>query len=199
LHVVLIKRIFGGTSDSILSQIRRAFTDDVVIDPIQLNCSEFPIEKITENTKREMGISDEFISEILSIQKDDIYAFSILALLYPNLDYKNNNFHKDHLHPEAAFKSLSNENQLNFDWKTYNSILNLQMLDANENMSKNGKDLLSWVKSQTVNRDLSKFLEDRLIPNEIDSPDNGLRLEDFINFVNKRKLILANQLKVLLT
>ena len=24
------------------------------------------------------------------------YAFSILSILYPNLDYKNNNFHKDH-------------------------------------------------------------------------------------------------------
>jgi uncharacterized protein with ParB-like and HNH nuclease domain len=199
LHVVLIKRIFGGTSDSVLSQIRRAFTDDVVKDPIQLNYSEFPIEKITENTKREMGISDEFISEILSIQKDDIYAFSILALLYPNLDYKNNNFHKDHLHPETAFKSLSKENQVNFDWKIYNSILNLQMLDANENMSKNGKDLLNWVKSQTLNRDLNKFLEDRLIPNEINCPDNGLRLGDFPVFIQKRKLILENHLKMLLT
>ena len=73
------------------------------------------------------------------------------------------------------------------------------MLDANENMSKNGKDLLSWVKSQTLNRDLSKFLEDRLIPNEINSPDNGLSLEEFPNFIQKRKLILANQIRVLLT
>ena len=90
-------------------------------------------------------------------------------------------------------------NQIKFDWKTYNSILNLQMLDANENMSKNGKDLLSWVMSQSLNRDLNKFLEDRLIPNEINSPDNGLRLEDFPIFIQKRKLILANHIRMLLT
>ena len=199
LHVVLIKRIFGGTSDSILSQIRRAFTEDVVTNPLQLDCNEFPIGKITENTKREMGVSDEFISEILMIQKDDIYAFSILALLYPNLDYKNNNFHKDHLHPETAFKSMDKETQVKFDWKTYNSILNLQMLDAHENMSKNGKDLSSWVKSQTVSRDLNNFLDDRLIPNEIDKPDNGLRLEEFPNFIQKRKVILSNKIRMLLS
>jgi hypothetical protein len=146
-----------------------------------------------------MGVSDEFISEILMIQKDDIYAFSILALLYPNLDYKNNNFHKDHLHPETAFKSMDKETQVKFDWKTYNSILNLQMLDANENMSKNGKDLSSWVKSQTVSRDLNNFLDDRLIPNEIDKPDNGLRLEEFPNFIQKRKVILSNKIRMLLS
>ena len=27
-----------------------------------------------------------------------------MALLAPNLDYKNGDFNKDHLHPESAFK-----------------------------------------------------------------------------------------------
>ena len=199
LHIALIKRIFGGTSDGVLSQIRRAFTDDVAINPLQFECNEFPLERITANTKREMGISDEFIDEILSIQKDDIYTFSILALLYPNLDYKNNNFHKDHLHPEIAFKSLDKETQEKYDWKAYNSILNLQMLDANENMSKNDQDLITWVKEQTKGRDLNKFLEDRLIPIQSDKPDNGLRLEDFPSFIQKRRSILSNRLKIILT
>ena len=198
LHVVLIKRIFGGTSDSVLSQIRRAFTEDVGSNPLQFECIKFPIEKITENTKREMGITDEFIDEILAIQKDEVYAFSILALLYPNLDYKNNNFHKDHLHPETAFKSLDKETQEKFEWKTYNSILNLQMLDANENMSKQGVDLLDWVRGQTINGDLNKFLDDHLIPNQPDKSDNGLLLVDFPTFIQNRKIILANKLKMLL-
>jgi len=198
LHVVLIKRIFGGTSDSVLSQIRRAFTENVGSTPLQFECNKFPIEKITENTKREMGITDEFIDEILAIQKDEVYAFSILALLYPNLDYKNNNFHKDHLHPETAFKSLDRDTQEKFEWKTYNSILNLQMLDANENMSKQGADLLDWVRRQSTNGDLNKFLDDHLIPNQPDKSDNGLQLIDFPNFIQSRKLILTNKLKMLL-
>jgi hypothetical protein len=94
---------------------------------------------------------------------------------------------------------MDKEIQEKFDWKTYNSILNLQMLDADENMSKNGEDLLSWVKGQTKNRDLNKFLDDHLIPNQSDKPDNGLRLEDFPSFVQNRKVILAGRLKALLT
>lgn len=181
-----------------MSQIRRAFTEDVGSNPLQFEYIKFPIEKVTENTKREMGITDEFIDEILAIQKDEVYAFSILALLYPNLDYKNNNFHKDHLHPETAFKSLDKETQEKFEWKTYNSILNLQMLDANENMSKQGVDLLGWVRVQTTNGDLNKFLDDHLIPNQPDKSDNGLLLVDFPTFIQNRKIILTNKLKMLL-
>ena len=195
LHVVLIKRVFGGTSDSTLSQIRRAFTDDVATNPLQVANDQFPVEKIAENIRREMIISDEFIDEILSTQKDDIYAFSILALLYPNLDYRNNNFHKDHLHPEIAFHSLSDAEKDSFNWATYNSILNLQMLDANENMSKNGVDLYTWVEEQTKDVNLEQFLKNHLIPIQPDQPDYGLRLENFRKFIEARRVILSEQLR----
>ncbi len=192
LHVTLIKRIFGGTSDSVLSQIRKAFTNDVSKVAIEFDTPAFPISSINENTKRDMGITDEFITDILLTQKDDIYAFSILALLYPNLDYKNNNFHKDHMHPANRFGDISSADNEKYGWTTYNSILNLQMLDANENMSKQDGELLSWVNSQVKNQDRISFLKGHLIP------DVSFKVDDFGAFIEARRVILIDQLKQVL-
>lgn len=193
LHVALIKRIFGGTSDSVLSQIRKAFTNDVAKTAIEFDSPVFPVNSINENTKRDTGITDEFIADILLTQKDDMYAFSILALLYPNLDYKNNNFHKDHMHPENTFSDISAEDYEKYGWETYNSIANLQMLDANENMSKQHTDLLSWVDAQTKNQDRPTFLKNHLIPG------TSLGIVDFGEFIEARKLILTDKLKQILS
>lgn len=193
LHVALIKRIFGGTSDSVLSQIRKAFTNDVAKTAIEFDSPVFPVNSINENTKRDTGITDEFIADILLTQKDDMYAFSILALLYPNLDYKNNNFHKDHMHPENTFSDISAEDYEKYGWETYNSIANLQMLDANENMSKQHADLLSWVDAQTKNQDRPTFLKNHLIPG------TSLGIVDFGEFIEARKLILTDKLKQILS
>ena len=44
-------------------------------------------------------------SIIYYIQHINRYAFPILALLYPHLDYKNNDFNKDHIFPVSHFSS----------------------------------------------------------------------------------------------
>ena len=192
LHVALIKRIFGGTSDSVLSQIRKGFTNDVATTAIEFDISAFPVANINKNITRDTGISDEFIADILLTQKDDMYAFSILALLYPDLDYMNNNFHKDHMHPENKFADISSVDNEKYGWVTYNSILNLQMLDANENMSKQAVDLSTWVDSQTVNQDRSVFLKNHLIP------DVSLDISDFGLFIEARKNDLTDRLRAIL-
>ncbi|MCR4313534.1 MAG: DUF262 domain-containing protein [Candidatus Roizmanbacteria bacterium] len=193
LHVSLLKRIFGGQSDNTLTQIRRAFTGNVTELPVKDELQYFPAEDINSNIKRDTSIGDEFIEELLKTQKDDQYAFSILALLYPNLDYKNNNFHKDHLHPAAKYDKLSDSNTCKQEWITYNSVLNLQMLDANENMSKQDIDLEDWVELQTQSQDRAKFLKNHLIPNI------NLKLTEFENFVEKRKELLMKKLRTILS
>ncbi|PZO38676.1 MAG: DUF262 domain-containing protein [Pseudanabaena frigida] len=193
LHVVLIKRVFSGTSDSILSQIRNAFTSDISTEAIEFSTLKFPIDSININIKN-IGITDEFIEDILLTQIDNAYAFSILALLYPNLDYKNNDFHKDHLHPASKYNELEQDLQQKYGWNTYNSLKNLQMLDANENMSKNKKDLAPWVKKETDEnrKDRISFLASHLIP------DVSLELSNFDEFITKRSEILKEKLKTLL-
>lgn len=161
---------------------------------------EFPFEKILNNIKKDTSISDEFIDTILSTQKDDKYTFSILSLLYPNLDYKNNNFHKDHLHPISKFSkdeidklNLSEEikNEY-FQPSIYNGIYNLQMLDANENMSKNDLPLKEWIDNNTNPSNRKQFLDNHLIP------DVDLTIDNFKEFIDCRKVDLKNIFKNIL-
>lgn len=193
LHTVLIKKVFGGTSDSVLSQIRSAFTSKISLTPMEYDDEIFPVNRINSALKRDVGITKEFLDDLLLTQMEDVYAFSILALLYPNLDYKNNNFHKDHLHPSHRFDELSDTDKSIYGWEVYNSILNLQMLDANENMSKQDCDLDTWVTTQTANQDRGAFLSNHLIP------DSNLELIHFAEFIELRKVMLNDRLKALLS
>jgi uncharacterized protein with ParB-like and HNH nuclease domain len=192
LHIVLIKKIFGGQADSVLTQIRKAFTSDIKKLKIKPEISEFPINEINKNIKKDTTVGDEFIEDLLYSQKDDQYTFSTLSVLYPNLDYKNNDFHKDHIHPAASYDNLTDDLKEKYEWWTYNSIYNLQMLDANENMSKNDKSLKEWVDAQTKNIDKDKFLENHLIP------DVDLELDNFEEYFEKRKELLIKELKKVL-
>lgn len=201
LHIVLIKRVFGSSADTLLSQIRNAFTDDFNKYKINENLDIFPSELISKKIKKDTSISDDFIEELLCTQKDNKYAFSILSLLYPNLDYKNNDFHKDHLHPISKFKK-KNITKLNVnedikeeyyrDIDFNNGLYNLQMLDANENMSKNDLNLKEWVEIETKNRDKKQFLDNHLIP------DVDLSFENFQEFIDKREVILIEKLRTVL-
>lgn len=192
LHIVLIKRIFGGNSDSVLSQMRRIFTDNVADIKIKDEITFFPIDTIFSHVRKNMSVDDDFIEDILSTQMENKYTFSILSLLYPDLDYKNNNFHKDHIHPISSFKLLSDLNKEKYGWDTYNSICNLQMLDANENMSKNDLGLQLWVKKETNIKNRELFLNMQLIP------DVDLSLENFDEYINERKNTLVNRIKIIL-
>lgn len=190
LHTVLIKRAFGGTSDSVLSQIRRTFTENVVKKPLKNDIVSFPTE--FKYITKDLSVGEEFIEDLLGTPMENQYAFSILSLLYPNLDYKNNNFHKDHLHPEFQYDDLNDEDKDNLGWEVYNSIYNLQMLDANENMSKNNKTLKEWVKSQTKLSTKADFLNNHLIP------DVDLDISNFEEFYEKRKTLLIDKMSKIL-
>jgi len=201
LHIVLLKRIFGSSSDTILSQARNAFTDSFEAKKIEPTILAFPVDSISKKIKRETSISDDFIKDLLCTQKDDKYAFSILSLLYPNLDYKNNNFHKDHLHPDSYFKKKklekkeienNEDNSYYYTSRIYNGIYNLQMLDANENMSKSNIKLNDWINQETKNKDKKQFLETHLIP------DVNFSFKNFTEFIDKREKILMEKLKKIL-
>jgi len=198
LHIMLIKRVFGGQSDGTLSKIRQAFTEDISQLKIDCNISSFPDEKINSKIKRDISIGEEFIEDILKTQKDDRYAFSILALLSPQLDYENNDFHKDHLHPISDFRDDKKLTGLNIDTderdfftnpEWYNSIINLQMLSSNENTSKQNKPLKAWYEDEVKSKAADLLRERCCIPE-----DMSLELKDFSKFAVARKQMLTDKL-----
>ncbi len=190
LFAMLVRQVFGGSSDNVLTQARSTFTSQSSMQKkiyFSTELSEFPAKKITENIRKVSNIDDDFIEELLKTQKDNRYAFSILSLLYPQLNYNNGEFHKDHLHPTAKYTE-------NLDWSIYNSILNLQLIDDSDNTSKQDKDLEDWVEHRRAEFRYTReeFLTKQLIPNV------DLGLNNFDDFIEARKRMLIEKLKELL-
>lgn len=174
----LIFRSFGASGDSKLQMSHKAFTDDLTKEFIHPAIVQFPSESISNAIKQQTVVTDEFIdNHILTIHKDNSYAFAVLSLLYSNLDYRNI-FHKDHIHPYALCEKAG------LEWDTFDTILNLQMLDANENMSKNAKPLAEWIDEVTTEENRSTFLASHLIP------DTDLAIEKFDAFIEERRKLL---------
>lgn len=203
LHVVLIKRIFGGHADTILSKIRTVFSKTFSKTKLEDVSPEFPhqaIAKSLRGTEKGIEFDDEYIDNLLLTQKDDPLCFSILAVFYPNLDYRNGDFHKDHVFAETYFsekrlKELGiREDQMEFylNPQNYNSVLNLQLLDAVENKSKKDADLKSWVEKESKAKRLTvqAFCARHVLP-EI------FHISEFEAFISNRRGMLTEILKAL--
>lgn len=196
---VLILKPLGASSDTVLTNMRKAFTKEFKQNSnkyFDSNVDKFPLENIEKEAKYKQNIDDEFLeNEIMWRRKDSAEVFAILSFLYPNLDYKNNNFHKDHLHPESAYKQYEKsgkEKQKDYlSFELYDALPNLQMLDANENMAKQDKILKDWVDKNCGN-DRKGFLQKHLIP------DIDLSLDNFDEFYEARKKLLIEKLKEIL-
>lgn len=184
----ILRKTFGGQSDSTLQQTRKYFTEDIAKSFIDADIV-FDGDAINKKIKNLASIDDSFFEELFSVQKDNLYAFPILSLLYPHLDYKNNDFHKDHIHAENLYQFLPEDLKQKYPFKVYNSILNLQMLDKNENESKGQKALEEWVSLQCPHPDSREgFLRTHLIPNV------NLSLSNFEEFIEKRKELIKKKI-----
>ncbi len=188
LCISLLKGVFGGQSDTVLTGIRKVIKNN-------LNTNDFPFSKIkaefANNDAKSLSLSDEVIEDILKTQKDAPNCYAILALLYSHLQYDTVSYHKDHLHPASRFEKLKEgdfaDPALYLFYKNpenWNSILNLQLLSSATNESKNDEDLKDWVKNKNID------LVSHLIPS-----DTSLDFKDFQVFISKRKALLKQQIK----
>jgi hypothetical protein len=205
LHAVLLKGIFGASADTTLAAIRRAFVgDDFGAPYIRGDITNFPaaaIAAILQSQGKDPSISAEFIDALLDTRYEDKQAFSILALLAPHLDYRNGDFHKDHLHPASQFRTKGQlkkhgvvDGDLDFyrDERNWNSILNLRHLDSSENKSKQDKPLVDWVDAEAVRQHvpLAKFCVDRDLPED----RGALQFSRFHQFIEARRAVLHARL-----
>jgi hypothetical protein len=180
----LVKGSFGGSSDTTLKKVR-----DVVISS---NATQnFPFQELNDSLLQEPKFSDIEIENILKVQYKTKYSFLILSLLYPDRDWKDNQYHEDHIFPKTDFtesklKKRNYKKDVIAEYLLYyNSILNLELLTPSENLSKNATPFESWI----TTRD-NKFKKRHSIPELTD-----YSLDNFIEFVNKRKEIIKDKLK----
>lgn len=190
LCISLLKGVFGGQSDSVLTGIRKVLKSN-------FKKQIFPFEQIkaefASNDAKSLTLSDEVIDDILKTQKDAPNSYAILALLYSHLRYDSIAYYKDHLHPAAKFCKLKESDfssKEDYDFyrnaEHWNSILNLQLLDGSTNESKNDEDLSEWVKNKNID------LKSHLIPEGV-----SLDFKDFRIFIEKRKELLATTIKAI--
>lgn len=193
LILSLVKRAFSGQPDNVLRPIRKIILD---------NHENFPTELIIDKfkgTTKSLLFSADDIENLTHYKYGQGFTFSILTLLYPQLDYSNQ-FHIDHIFPKSLFtkaklrkRGISEENiELFYDW--FNYVGNLQLMGAIPNIEKKDTEFKTWLnKIYPEQRKQDQFKTTHYIPNA------DLDFGNFIEFFEEReKLITAELSKILL-
>lgn len=158
----------------------------------ELNDGEFPLQSIIDKAKshptKNYNFDSEFIDELFELTYGGD-VFFVLSLFYPDLDYYNQNFHVDHLHPQTLIKQKNSEygDLLSRVSNNWNKLGNLQLLNSELNTAKNDKLLKTWAEENDISR------QKLFISNE-----TSLEFSDFEAFYNERVKCMKEKLKTLL-
>ncbi|MDY0361423.1 MAG: DUF262 domain-containing protein [Desulforegulaceae bacterium] len=192
LVMVLLKRTFSGQPDNVLRPMREI---------INSSDSGFPLNEIINKLRggtKAVSFDDDEIENLLYYQYAQVYTYSVLAFIYPTLDFRNK-FHQDHIFPKKIFtkKRLEklgiSEKDIEFYLGNYNYLANLQLLEGVPNQEKSGKDFDAWIKEKYPNEiDRKAYMERHYIP------DIDLTLGNFRQFIEERKKLLVAAFKKLL-
>ncbi len=190
---VLLKGTFGGQPDSIYPVMRKLIND---------NLGQFPLKEIIEHYKgsrKTISFTEDEIENLLAMQYGKAQTYCALSLLYPSLNY-NFKYHQDHIHPKSFFtksklkKMGISEDQIDQYIENFNSLANLQLLQANQNIEKSDKYFDDWLK-QTFGNVAEQ--ESFLMQNHIKIKES-LAFNDFLNFIANRRSALKNEFRNIL-
>ncbi len=192
LVMVLLKRTFSGQPDNVLRPIREV-----------INNSEngFPFDEIILKLKggtKAISFNMDEIENLLYYQYAQAYTYSVLAFIYPSLDFRNK-FHQDHIFPKKLFteKRLKKRgidgDDIEFYLNNYNYLANIQLLEGVPNQEKSGIDFDIWIKKKYPNKDDRKaYMERNYIP------DIDLSFDNFKEFIIEREKLIVSAFEKLL-
>jgi hypothetical protein len=189
-YMALLKGVFGGQADTILSSMR-----DVLDE--HLSEALFPLPAIIERyraTNKDLRFDEETLDKLLEIQHGEGRCRALLHLLFPEMNVTEI-FHIDHLHPQSAFSKkalkmhsfLAEHNELHTfysDQVHWNAIPNLHLLNHSQNLSKNDRPLKDWLEDQNVHLSARDLLVE----------DVDLEFESFKAFYAARREALKQRL-----
>ena len=193
LKCSLLKRSFSGQPDNVLNPITKV---------IQENTDAFPIDQIVERfkgTNKSLKFTEEDLESLLTYKYNEAYSFSVLSLLYPTLDYRNQ-FHKDHIHPKSFFKKSELRKKGIPDWQherfieNVDYIGNLQLMEGLPNEEKNNTDFKEWLENTYPNiNERKEVMRNNYIPENID-----FSFRNFPMFIEERNKLILNALRKIL-
>ncbi len=135
-----ITNYFTPSTDTKLNNIANSMKDVQAFESFNHNLAKHqtcPL-KITNDSIEEMMCSSSHAR-----------VFPILQILYPNLKYKTNTFHIDHIYPKSKFKKKNKKLNKDF-YECGNHLYNLQLLEGQENSTKKDKDPEVWLKEENI-------------------------------------------------
>lgn len=189
-YMVLLKGVFGGQADSILSSMRSVLNENIYNENFPLG----PIVDHYKATNKDLRFDIEYIESLLDTQYGEGQCRALLHLLFPEMNVTEV-FHIDHLHPKSAFKKpqlkklvflQNNEDLMTFysDPKHWNSIANLHLLNDSQNQSKQDRALQDWIEDDSI----------YLTRKDLFVNDIGLEFDNFREFYYKRRNALKKRL-----
>ncbi|WP_187923968.1 DUF262 domain-containing protein [Helicobacter pylori] len=176
-----ITSYFTPSTDTKLSIIAHSMKDAPTFESFNHNLATHETSplKITNDTIEEMMCSSSHAQ-----------VFSILQILYPNLNYKTTTFHIDHIYPKSKFNEKNKKlNQDFYGWRDY--LFNRQLLEGAENIAKKDKDPEVWLKEEYKDE---RAIEEYKKRNYID-PTLKLEWENIKEFREKREEAIIEKLK----
>lgn len=191
---VLLRGTFGGTPDAIYPVMRTLVND---------HPGRFPLAEIIEHyrgKRKSISFSEDDIESILDIQYGQKRTYSALTLLYSSLNFSFK-YHQDHIHPKSFFNKRKLTSLGIADDKVkqeyidrHNSLANLQLLQATENIEKKDKEFEIWLNEKYEgNTDKMNYLSLNHI-----SGETSLNFNNFIAFYDTRRATLKDKLMKML-
>ncbi len=183
-----LKGAFGGSSDTTLTRLRE------LLKKCDSN-APFPADKLYKSLEIEPSLTDAEIEDFLKkYQYGQRYTGLVLALLYPDRNWIDVELHQDHIFPQAEFNKTNlkkrgyEEAKIVEYMSCLHKIPNLELLPKSENLRKGAKNFSDWLKESD-----DDYRSRHLIPGD----HQDYELDHFLDFFEKRKLLIADKLKKL--
>ena len=158
---------------------------------IKAHPATFPVQQMdTEFAKigKALRFEEEELDALLDHTCGTNTAFSVLALLYPNINFAANRFHEDHIFPKANFTRTRlldagiPEHSIDLFQDFRDRIANLQLLEGIPNQEKSIKMPAEWLQDYCSDNDaLQKWKHENFI-NDIPSS-----MKSFLDFYSARR------------
>ena len=178
IQLSILGRVFSSHTSSYLTKLRK----DVDWE------DAFPlggIIKASNDVNKNMDINSDHLEDIIEkAKKGSQDSWALLTLLYPSHNFRDVNFHEDHIYPSSKLTKEQKNNGGNF-------IANVQLLEGGDNGSKNDKDPEIWMEEYCSDRgfDLNDYKARNFIPSDI-----VLTFDNFDEFISKRKELIKDKL-----
>jgi len=145
--------IWGSGLDTLLTHLRETIKEH--------GKKSFPVEELESVMARRgksLNFEEEELDELVELEYGDTRTFALLSLLFPFVDLRNN-FHIDHVFPQARFKKSQlkelglAEDEVDHILDLRDRLANLQLLDGAVNIEKQQTLPGEWLQSMYPDKD----------------------------------------------